>query len=219
AATDPVLLAAACPARPRQRVLDVGCGVGAAAFCLAARAPGVDLEGVEIQEAYADLSRRNAQRLGVGWLAHVADVRAAPLALRATSYDHVLTNPPYHAAGAALALDDPAKDAANRETADLETWLDFCLRRLKPKGSLTVIHRAERLDDILAALRGRAGGAAILPLWPRPGLPAKRVIVRAVKEGRGPLRLCRGLTLHGADGGAFSPEAEAVLRQGAPLDM
>lgn len=45
AATDPVLLAAACPARPGERVLDLGCGAGAAALCLATRVPGLELAG------------------------------------------------------------------------------------------------------------------------------------------------------------------------------
>lgn len=227
AATDPVFLAAACQAKPGQSVLDVGSGAGAAAFCLAARVKGLRQEGVELSADYADLSRRNAQRNGVSWLAHCGDVRAAPLFLRSASYDHVITNPPFFEADAAPPSPDRGRDAAHRETAPLDVWLDFCLRRLKPKGWLTIIHRASRLDDILAALAGRAGDIRILPMWPRAGAPAKRVLIRARKGSRAPLSLTAGLVLHATDpsvsgsvGGApFTAAATAVLRDGGALDF
>lgn len=222
AATDPVLLAAACPAAPGQRALDVGCGVGAAGLCLAARRPGVAVEGIELQPALTALSRRNAARNGVGaWLAHAGDIRAAPLFVRATSYDHVLTNPPFHPAEAGPGSPLNRRDLANRETASLAAWLDFCLRRLRPGGGLTLIHRVERLPEIMVALAGRAGGVGVLPLAPRAGAPAKRVIVTAVKESRAPFRLAAPLALHrgaaGEDAAPFTPEAEAILRDGAAL--
>lgn len=219
AATDPVLLAAACPARPGERVLDVGSGAGAASACLGWRIPRLQLEGVELSPAYAELSRRNLLRNGLGWVAHCGDVADAPLFMRATAYDQLISNPPFYAADAGPASDDPARDAANRETTELSVWLDFCLKRLKPKGWLTLIHRAERLGDILAALSGRAGAAAVLPLWPRPGRPAKRVIVRARKESRAPLTLAPGLTVHPETGEGFTEAAQAVLANGAALDF
>lgn len=217
AATDAVFLAAACPAASGERVLDVGCGAGAAAACLAWREPGVALEGVEISPAYAELSRRNMLRNGRPWIAHEGDVAAAPLFIRSAQYDHVITNPPFFAADAAIPLENPSRDAAHRETLPLGDWLDFCLRRLKPKGFLTLIHRAERLSEILVALHGRAGDVHVAPLWPRPGRPAKRVVVRARKEARGPLTLGPGLLVHPAEGEGFTEDAAAVLKDGAAL--
>ncbi|MEM9724280.1 MAG: methyltransferase, partial [Pseudomonadota bacterium] len=222
ASTDAVLLAAACRAEPGARVLDVGCGVGAAALCLAYRRPGLALEGLDIQEPLIELSRRNAARNGLGgWLAHCADIRDAPLFVRSTSYDHVLTNPPYYAAESGPASPSTGRDVAHRETAALGDWLDFCLRRLKPRGALTVIQRIERLPEMLAALEGRAGAIRALPLSPRRGAAAKRVVVTAVKESRTPFTLVAPLELHrgveGEDAAPFTPEAQAILRDGAPL--
>lgn len=219
AATDPVLLAAACRARPGQRVLDVGAGVGTAAFCLGARVGGVALEGVEREPEMAALSERNAERNGLAWRCAAADIAAAPDWLRTASYDHVITNPPFFEPGRGGASDDRLRDGANRETTPLSAWLDFCLRRLRSRGELTVIHRAERLPEILVALSGRAGDAAALPLWPRAGRDAKRVIVRAVKDAKAPFRLAPGLLLHDGAGDGFSEAAEAVLRRSAPLDF
>lgn len=222
AATDPVLLAAACAAQPGERVLDVGCGVGAAGLCLARRVPGVSVEGIELQPELAELSRINAARNGVGgWLAHAGDIRDAPLFVRSVAYDHVITNPPYFGAGVTRELPNTCKDLANRESASMAEWLDFCLRRLKPRGTLLLIQRIERLPEILALLSGRAGGIVALPLSPWSGRVAKRVIVRAVKECRTPFELAAPFVLHvgrpGDNAAPFSPDAEAVLRGGGAI--
>ncbi len=98
------------------------------------------------------------------------------------------------------------------------------MRRLKPKGVLTLIQRTERLAEILAGLGGRAGDIRVLPLAPRTGRDATRIIVRARKGARAPLSLSPPLIVHHgaahlADGSDYSEAAEAVLRQGNALSF
>ena len=62
AGADPVLLAAACPAKPGDNVLEAGCGAGVASICLGARVDALTLTGLELQEKYADLACENAAR-------------------------------------------------------------------------------------------------------------------------------------------------------------
>lgn len=223
AAIDPVLLAAFAPAAPGERVLDLGCGAGAAALCLGARTAGLDLHGIELQPAYADLARRNAEANGLAMTVHDGDLRRPPPDLRALTFDAVLTNPPFHdprTPGAA----DPGRDAAHREgEATLPEWIAAGLRRLRPGGWIVVIHRAERLPAILSTLDGPAGCIDALPVAPRAGAAAIRVLVRARKGRRGSFTLRPPLNLHEPDAGdrgraRYTERALGVLRDGAGLE-
>lgn len=224
AATDPVLLAAAVPACPGETVLDLGCGAGAVALCLAARGHGLRLAGLEIDPSYAALARRNAALNGAALEVFEGDIAAPPQALRALSFDHVALNPPFHAADA-MASPHAPRDRANRLGPDgIGTWVGAALTRTRPRGRVTLICRTERLPGILAALDGPAGEIVIKPLVPRIGRDAKRVIVAARKGARGPLRLAAPLVLHdgpahAGDHDDFTAEARAILRDGAALAL
>ena len=213
-AIDPFFLAAAVPAQAGDQVLDVGCGVGAAALALACRVPGCHLTGIELQPTLADLAAGNAARHAIPltlWRGDLAD--PAPDWPR-NSFDHVLTNPPYLEPADGTPPPDGGRALAHvNSRLSLAGWLAQCLRFLRPGGSVTVVHRADRLDAILAAMIGKAGAIEVFPLWPKPGQPARRVLVRARKGRKTPLTLHPGLMVHRADGG-FSPAAEAILRQG-----
>ncbi len=217
AATDPVLLAAFVPARAGERVLDLGCGVGAAALSLAIRVPGLELHGLELQPAYADLARRNAAENGVALTVHTGDLSRPPAALRRLVFDHVLANPPFHPADASPSP-DAARDLAHREgEATIADWIAAGLRRLDAGGRLVVIQRTARLPEMLAALKGRAGAIEILPIISRSGGPATRLLLRARKGRRATLTLCSPLTFHAgdfhaADGESYTAAAQQVLR-------
>ncbi|WP_127902669.1 tRNA1(Val) (adenine(37)-N6)-methyltransferase [Solirhodobacter olei] len=224
AATDPVLLAAAVPARAGQRALELGCGAGVATLCLLARQPGVAATGVERQAAYADLARRNAARNGLELEVVAGDLARMPAELRARSFDHVLANPPYFPAGGGTAAADPGRETAQREETPLATWVDAAVRRLRPGGMLTMIQLAERLPDLLIACDGRLGSLTVLPLAPRVGRPAGRVILQARKGGRGAFRLLAPFVIHAGathdgDRESFTPAARAILREGAALPL
>ncbi len=219
-AIDTVLLAAAAPAGTGERVLDAGCGVGAAALCLAARTPDCTIAGVEINPDAASLAQANVAENAMEARIAIATASFIDYArTHAGAFDHVMTNPPYHPAQAHAPSPDPGKAAAHGEAAPgLDGWIKATATALTAGGRLTLIQRADRLGEVLAAIDRRFGAAVIFPLWPRAGIEAGRVIVRAVKGRRTRPRLMAGLVLHRADGG-FTPETEAILRDGAPLDL
>lgn len=214
---DSVMVAAACPAADGQSVLDMGCGVGAVAFCILHRVPGAAVTGIDVQTDYIDLAQKN---IGLNEVAGVnfvcADVRVFQADAR---FDHVVCNPPFLEAGHYT----PSPDAGNakarghdEEDMGVGDWVDAAFRNLKSGGSLTMIHRADFIDRIIQALGRRFGAVELIPLWPRTGVAAKRVIVRAVKDRKSPATVNAGLVLHEADG-SYTAEADKVLRGGEAL--
>jgi tRNA1(Val) A37 N6-methylase TrmN6 len=220
-AIDPILLAAACPAEPGDVIADLGCGVGTAALCLARRIPGARCTGVDVQSELVALANRNACENDlhdrVTFLAGDILDRALPIYARPS--DHVILNPPYLRRGTATASANPAKALANIEgEADLAAWVAAAFRAVRPGGTITFIHRADRLPELLALLGMRCGGLVIQPLHPKAGAAAHRVIVGGRRDQRLPGTLLPGLIVHEADG-RFSPLTERILRDGAPLPM
>jgi len=225
AATDPVFLAASVPAFHGQSVLELGCGAGVALATLSRRVTGLDLHGLEFQPDYAALARQNAAENGLILTIHDGDLAEMPPELRALSFDHVIANPPFFDDHRGTSPRDIGKARAQQQpNTALAVWVDAMLRRLRPRGMVSLVHRAEALGDILGALSGRAGDITVLPLTPREGRAAGRVIVQAIKGAGGPLRLLAPLIVHcgahhGADDDAFSPVVRGVLRDMAALDL
>ncbi|WP_171100900.1 tRNA1(Val) (adenine(37)-N6)-methyltransferase [Ruegeria sp. HKCCD7255] len=222
AGVDPVLLAASVPASPGQSVLELGCGAGAAILCLSARVPGLQLTGVELQEEYAHLARRNAQENAVDLDVVQADLTAMPADLRQKQFDHVIANPPYYKPGAHSTARDTGRSIALGEQTPLALWLEVAAKRLAPKGFLSMIQKADRLPDMLVACTGHLGSVEVLPLAARVGRDAELVILRARKGGRAAFKLHPPVILHQGvrherDGDSYAPELSAVLRNGASL--
>jgi tRNA1(Val) A37 N6-methylase TrmN6 len=217
-AIDPVLLAAAVPAKKGQRALDLGTGSGAAALCLLARRHDLMALGLELDPDMAALARRSAELNGLeDRLSIVIGDASRPAKGERDAFDHVLMNPPYLEQARDQAPKGEARAKAHMEgQAGLSDWIKGAHARLKDQGWLTLIHRADRLDEILASLLGRFGSTETIPLWPKAGLPASRVIVRARKGAKGRCSLLPGLILHKQDG-SFTDEADAILRHGQAL--
>ena len=221
---DAILLAAACSARPGDRLVDLGAGVGAAGLAVARRVEDVVVTMVEIDPALVALARENAASNGLAERARAVrlDVGAASAAFVAAELapggaDHVLMNPPFNAG------QNPSPDRGRRlahAAADdtLGVWLGAAARLLRPGGTLTLIWRADGLSEVLAALTADFGAVTILPVYPKPDAAAIRVLIRAVKASRGPLSLLPGLILADATGRPTA-EAETVLREGAALPL
>ena len=221
AGIDPVLLAAAVKANEEETVLDIGTGVGTAAMCLLKRVPGIHVTGLEVQGALLPLANQNAERNGLvdRFTLVEGDVRCLPTLLKEQSFDHVMTNPPYYQQSRGQRAPNELKAKSNMGSDDLmEVWLDLSIKRLKPGGRLTLIHRAESLGDILSYISSRLGDLCIFPIWPSNDKPANRVVISGVKESRAPLRLARGLIMH-EPGARYCQAAEKVLRHGEALRL
>jgi tRNA1Val (adenine37-N6)-methyltransferase len=219
AGLDAVMLAASIPARPGERVLEAGCGSGAAFLCLLARVPDIEVIAIERDPALAALARQNAAAAGhaarvtviTGDIADPALHRALPRCA------HAFANPPYWPGGSAPP--EAARAGMTHERgATLADWAACLAAPLPRLGSVTLVLPAARWDAGAAALREAGCGAlALLPLAPREGAPAKRVLLAGRRGGRGPALLLPPLVLH--EGAGFSAAADSVLRDAAALPL
>ncbi len=213
---DAILLAAATRAHRGDRVVEFGAGTGAAGLALARRIPGIDLVLVEIDSALADLARGNAALNAVPANVITLDVTAsaeafAQASLPADSADAVLMNPPFNPASRHQSSPDAGRAAAHIDAGEtLEQWIHAARRILKPKGTLTLIWRAEGLGEVLAALDRGFGGVAVIPVNPSPVSAAIRVLVRAIKGSRAAMELFPPLALNN-EAGQPTPRARAIL--------
>ena len=221
AGIDAVFLAASIPCKPGEPVFEAGIGTGVAALCLVERVPSVHVTGIELASRYAYLAEENARRNNLDRSIRIihGDVKDA---LRRDlahmpeqgSFAHAYANPPYFEHD--KATPSPAALKATAHTfapEDLEIWVKVLLAMIIPGGTVTFIHRAESLGQLLAAMEGRFGDIRVAPLHPREGAAASRIIVQGVKGSKSPMQLLRGLVLHGTNA-KFTAEAEAILRNG-----
>lgn len=218
AGLDAALVAAACDAEPGELVMEPGCGVGAVMLAAAERRPGVRFVGLERDPEALSLARRNIAANGLEGRVEAiwADV-GAPGGVTAGAYDHAICNPPFFDQPQRLRGPHPAKRGAHIADDGLAAWTSLLVAAVREGGAIVTIHRADRLAELLARLGSKAGSFQIRPVHPFADAPASRVLVRAVRGGRAPLRLLPPLILHPRGGDKHTPEAEAVLRGAAAL--
>jgi tRNA1(Val) A37 N6-methylase TrmN6 len=223
---DAILLAAATGARPGDRAVEFGAGVGAAGLALAVRVADVEVTLLELDQELAGIARENAARNGFEQRVRVIDLDVtapsdefAARGIGPGSADHVLMNPPFNNAARQNASPDPLRRAAHvAGEGGLAVWVAAAAWVLHSAGTLTLIWRADGLAEVLAVLDGRFGDVAVLPIHGRAGQPAIRVLVRARRGSKAPLTVLPGLMLNDAAGNPAA-EAEAILRGGAGLPM
>lgn len=225
AGSDALFLAASVPAVSGQTVLEAGVGTGAAALALLTRVPKISVVGVEQHPLHADLARQNAElnqvseRLSI-IEGDILEPKTAALAVDVvSSFDHTMANPPYYAPEHSRSSKTASRQAAHfMPPGSLAKWVETLCRLTKPGGTVNFIHRADAAPELLAAMSACLGGLMVLPLCPKDGEPAIRIIVRGTKASSAPMKLLSALTLHDA-AGAHTCQSEAVLRSCEALDL
>lgn len=217
---DAILLAASVPRIGKLHVLEAGAGAGVVSLTVAKRNSQAMVEGIEIEEFNSELARENVSRndLSSRVQMHLGDLcepitKLEILGLQRNSFDYVLANPPFYTEGETRSSSNPLRLRARRALeGGLEEWIRFMTAMAAPKGVFSMIHRAERLDDLFKHLQGRFGALHVLPIYPKENSPANRVLVQGVKGSRAPIKILPGLTLHDEDG-AYVPEVKAICER------
>jgi tRNA1(Val) A37 N6-methylase TrmN6 len=218
---DAMLLAAATPARPGDRVVDFGAGVGAAGLALATRISGIQITLVELDDALAELARGNAASNRIEAKIIAMDLTSSAEAfagagLAPDSVDVVLMNPPFNDSSRHRSSPNKSRQIAHvADAATLESWIHAARRILKSTGVLTLVWRADGLAQVLAVLDRGFGSLAILPVHGNAATPAIRILIRAIKGGRAPTALYPGLMLNDESGVPNKQVQEILAGKGA----
>jgi tRNA1(Val) A37 N6-methylase TrmN6 len=216
---DALLLASAIDskvARRGARILDVGIGGGAVALSILERFKGVSATGIDAQDDMLDLAARSADLNGAGSrLALMKEDILRPSAeFRRMEFDIVVTNPPYHEGRASP---DAGRARARSASFSLAEWVGACIKRLRSSGTFAIVHKADKADEIIAAIKAsRMGRVEIFPFYTKSTLKANRIVVRAVKDSKAPASIHPPIVLHD-EGGGFSAIARRIFEQGEAI--
>lgn len=216
AGLDAVLLASAIDPGRGGAIAEAGSGAGAAMLCAAQRLELSRFTGFERDAAMAALARESVMVNGFDgrMTVIVADV-GRRTGLAENIFDQSFSNPPFFEPGD-VRRPAPGKEAAYLAETPLREWILFLHHITRPGGTITLIHRAAALADLLELASRYMGEIEVMPVRPAPGQAAHRVLVRGRKGlRRGPVTLYEGLTLHATEGGPSTERAAAVLGGGA----
>jgi tRNA1(Val) A37 N6-methylase TrmN6 len=211
-ALDPIILSNFVQLEAGQSLLDVGCGVGAISLIIKLKNPAARVTAIDIDTNLCDLCLCNAKK-------NFLEIDVVNSALENFSlpeqclFDYVVTNPPFFDERSHRI--STVKRRANFETMVLSEWIALCLKKLKNRGTFCIIHRPARLGEILACLEQKTGNIEIIPIFPKTGQDAIRIVVRSQKGSGGTMRIANGLVLH-RQNGQFRKETENVLGGGYP---
>jgi tRNA1(Val) A37 N6-methylase TrmN6 len=210
-AVDPVIFSHFINIERGRRVLDVGCGAGAISLILKWQAPDSEVFAIDVDKNICEVCVENAQRnnLKINVINIGIERIQTHHELKDIEFDYVVTNPPFFDSKSSRV--SSMKRIANFETVELKDWVSFCLKKVKNNGEFAIIHCASRIDDIFSAVRGKIGAVEIIPIFPKYGSDAKRVIIKGRKGSKSPAKITSGLILHNDDG-EYSETTEKILR-------
>jgi len=222
AGIDAVFLSACVHPLQGQSVLDVGAGVGTASILLLVREVlkhPFYVYALEKEKGLSEISYQNSLLNNVApFLTSIScDLKEASSEITQKSFDHVMTNPPFFD-GTTLSPNRLRAEANHPSTVSFEDWIDFCIKRLKSSGTLTLIIPPERFSSFLKTCEGRLGGMLVYPLWQRAETHAKRLLIQGIKGRKTPLKLLSGLILH-EHNRSFTQKAHAILWEGQALNL
>lgn len=215
AGSDSVFLSAAVKAKPGQKCIDLGCGVGIVGLSLASRIKDLKVTGIEVNQEIAGLAQRNIELNNFPDIDVIADDLRNVKGME-NSCDHVFMNPPFYKQGSFIHSPDPSKDNAigfHDNEISLKDWIDFASRNLKQKGMITLIHKSDALQSIIRLMGYKFGALEIIPLQSKAGQAAKRVIFRAIKDSKSPTILHNPFVVHD-ENGDYTNQAQDILISG-----
>lgn len=206
---DAVLLSGFVKIKKGATVADLGCGTGIISILLAGKTEAESIIGIEIQEKVAEMAQRSIKMNQLEDRVRIinADIKDAPEFLGLSSVDVVVTNPPYRTKNCGMENPDDVKAISRHEIlCTLEDILNASKKLLKPGGKLFMVHRPDRLVDLICLLRQNAMEPKRLRfVHPRPGAAPNMILVEALRDGGKYLKVEKPLYIY-EEGNKYSKE-------------
>ncbi|HOQ06333.1 MAG TPA: tRNA1(Val) (adenine(37)-N6)-methyltransferase [Clostridiales bacterium] len=201
---DAVLLAYFAHVPKNGAVIDLGTGTGIIAVLVAAKKEPARVVGLEIQDDMAEMASRSVALNGLQDKISIVrgDIRDAVQLFGPSSFDAVVTNPPYMEKGAGLLNPEDTKAISRHEIlCSLEDVISVSARLLKPGGKFSMVHRPHRLADIMYNMRKYSIEPKLMRLvHPSPGRKPNLVLISGTKGGKVELRVQEPLYVYDSSG-------------------
>jgi len=213
---DAILLSHFVKVKRNQRVLDMGTGTGILPILIAAKTEASWITGLEIQADIAAMARRSVEGNGLAHRIEIVegDIKNVTSLLGAATYDVVVTNPPYTRVGSGLKNPQDSKAVARHELyCTLEDVLKNGVKMLKPQGEFYMVHRPDRLTDIMEGMRRLKLEPKVLRMVsPREGDAPSLILIKGIKNGKPGLIIMPQLNIYDRDG-HYTPETQLIYGQ------
>ena len=213
---DAVLLADFADVKKGSQVIDLGTGTGIVSILIAAKRDIKRIVGLEIQTEIADMAKRSAiMNSFMDKLEIVCgDIKYSSDLFGNSSFDEVVTNPPYFSAGKGLICENESITCSRHEIlCDLEDVIRESSKLLRPGGSISMVHRPFRLPDIISLMRKwRIEPKLMRMVQPKANKPANLVLIKGYKDGKPELKMLPTLLVFNEDG-TYTKEIDEIYNR------
>ena len=183
---------------------DLGTGTGIIGILLSAKAKIKKIYGIEVQKDVADMARRSVELNGLENKFEVLNINIKNIGekIERESLDFVVTNPPYKKLDTGKVNENEYKYISRHEwTANLEDFISRSKDLLKDKGTLYMVHRPERLADLMELMRKyKIEPKKIRFVYSMVNKDASLVLIKAVKNARQFLKIEKPLIIYDENG-------------------
>lgn len=186
------------------KVLDLGTGTGILGILLCAKTNLKQITGIEIQKEIADMATRSIMLNNLQKKFDIlnCNIKDIDKILKIDSYDAIVTNPPYKKPNSGKINENKTKLISRHEIeANLDDFIKISFKMLKDKGTLYMVHRAERLVDILSTMRKyKMEPKRIRFVYSNKNSESKLVLIEAIKNAKPFLKIEEPLYIYSENG-------------------
>lgn len=201
--------------KKNKTIVDLGTGTGIIGILLSKKVEASKIIGVEIQKDVANMAKKSVELSNLQNIMQILNEDVKKLSLEKNSFDYVVTNPPYKKKGTGIINREDKQIISRHETTvNLEEWIKVASQLLKDNGAIYMVHRPERLNEIIENLRKyRLEPKRIRFVYPKINKNSNLVLIKAVKYANSFLKVEKPLIIYNEDG-TYTDEILKIYEEG-----